>query len=295
MTLLPEALLNEEIEAICSRYRIDSASVRQILLENFAKNPALIEHIRLDYPTKEIKRLKAYKKVIKASRKQIYFQLRRYHRDPHEASLLKQALADVIQAGSKVRELRPMIDKLLQTHISTYERVESYASFYKQLFQIVGYPKSILDVGCGIHPLSYPFENVDTRPDRYVAIDNDQKAIDVLLSFATCAGVHPVLRATCADISQVDWIGEQGSYHEYDLVFMLKLIPVLYRQQPSLLSKLIEIPAKYILVTASKESLTRKEDISHREDRVLKMFIKMSHRKIVDKVIIENEFGYFLG
>ena len=40
------------------------------------------------------------------------------------------------------------------------ERISIYKDLYKQIFKITKKPKSILDLGCGLNPLSYPLMNL---------------------------------------------------------------------------------------------------------------------------------------
>ncbi len=43
----------------------------------------------------------------------------------------------------------------IDSHKSTKERKEFYHSLYKKIFLITGEPKKILDLGCGLNPLTY--------------------------------------------------------------------------------------------------------------------------------------------
>lgn len=50
-----------------------------------------------------------------------------------------------------------IIQKILSTNKSTKERLEKYEEVYKEIFEITGKPKSIVDLGCGLNPLSFIF------------------------------------------------------------------------------------------------------------------------------------------
>ena len=53
-----------------------------------------------------------------------------------------------------------MYDKVLKTNKSTNER--SYGLLYEEIFSITGKPKQILDLGCGINPISlWRYKNID--------------------------------------------------------------------------------------------------------------------------------------
>ena len=92
---------------------------------------------------------------------------------------------------------------------------------------------------------------------------------------------------------------EQRKWNEYfsnepDLVLMLKLVPVIWRQQRNLIEKLASIPGKALLVTANKESMTKKANVVKRENAILLKFIKLTGRKVTRKIDTQNEFGYLL-
>src|SRR3989338_9387488 len=46
---------------------------------------------------------------------------------------------------------------ILKTHISSKERISIYPELYEKIFSITGKAKSILDLSCGLNPLSFPF------------------------------------------------------------------------------------------------------------------------------------------
>jgi len=68
---------------------------------------------------------------------------------------------------------------ILKTHASTKERIDIYPELYKEIFAITKKPKSILDLGCGMNPFSFPF--MDLKKVKYVASDisdNDLRLIE---------------------------------------------------------------------------------------------------------------------
>ncbi len=48
-------------------------------------------------------------------------------------------------------------NKILELHRSTKERLNYYPFIYEKIFAITGKPKSILDLGCGLNPVSFPY------------------------------------------------------------------------------------------------------------------------------------------
>ncbi len=293
--LIPEALLASEVRAICQRYRIDADEAREILDAHFAKHPGLAEEIAKRHPDEDVTRLRAYKRVLKDARKQIYYHLRRYQRDHEQRGHLAQQLERLVHAAAGPEQLAPVIARLLTTHVSTGERAPHCEAFYRQLYDLIDPPRSILDVGCGLHPMSYPFHRAAVRPDVYLALDRSADAIHALRVFAPCAQPTRLI-PVCADLAEVHWpdllpVG----LARFEVAFLLKLVPVVHRTHRDLLGRLVEVPARRIVVSASSEALTRREDIRRREERVLHAFIEMTGRPVTGTFEIGNEFGYVLG
>ena len=68
-------------------------------------------------------------------------------------------------------EKKPTIEnynKMLKLHKSTKERLPYYEEIYKKIFEITGKPKSILDLACGLNPLSYVYLNCKPK---YIATE----------------------------------------------------------------------------------------------------------------------------
>ncbi|MBD3209408.1 hypothetical protein GF367_03230 [Candidatus Woesearchaeota archaeon] len=76
-------------------------------------------------------------------------------------------------------EKRKALDKLLQSHQSTNERRNHYASLYKELFTNEE-PQHILDLGCGLNPLAY-----DWLPNRpaYTCCDISREETALINAF----------------------------------------------------------------------------------------------------------------
>ena len=89
--------------------------------------------------------------------------------------------------------------------------------------------------------------------------------------------------------------GEDAGVADFDLALMLKLIPVVQRQQRELIPLLLTVPAKSFLVTGSRYALTKNMDIEGRERKVIKDFIEKSGKNLTESLNTKNEFGYLLA
>ncbi len=61
---------------------------------------------------------------------------------------------------------------LLALHRSTAERLEAYPALYRRLFALTGTPRRLLDLSCGLNPVSWPY--LGCRP-AYVATELSPK------------------------------------------------------------------------------------------------------------------------
>ena len=292
---IPDDLLRKEVRGICKRYRIEPEEVRDVLEANFARHPDLIQKIAEQHPEHDVTRLSDYKRVLKETKKQVYYRLRQYQRDRETQEQAHARLAALVAEEAPPSEVEPAVQQLLQTHVSTRERAPVYPAFYRRLFDLVEPPRTVLDLGCGLHPLSYPFHNPETRPEVYVALDRAEKSTNVVATLAPY--VHPArLVAVCQDLGQMSWADyTDAGPSTFDLAFLLKLVPVVHRLQPEAVENLMAVPARYLLVTASTEALTRRENIRRREDRILQAFIQQTRRPVIADFEVGTEFGYLLG
>lgn len=291
LSRLPTKLLQAEVEAICYRYRINPTDARAILEQHFAGQPKLLQKIAERYPAEDVTRLSDYRRVIKAVKKQVYYYLRQYHQELSKETDLKQRLQELNPISADSARLDDLIADLLSTHVSTQERFPYYETFYQVLFDLLDPPRTILDLGCGLHPLSFPFQQTVHALQLYIAIDKDAGAIETLAMYAP--HVEPVhLEPVCADLATARWADYVDE--QVDLTLMLKLIPVLQRYDKSVLPHLASVPTRLMLVTASAEAMTRRQSIRRREARVLRQFVALTGREVVANFEVGNEFGHLL-
>lgn len=282
--------VEREVAAICARYRADPAQARAALYGAISRQPGLVAAIEAGHALEDVTRLRAYKDAVKAARKAVYYQLRQYRRaDESEIAALAARLADLVARGAAHDDIDVARRALLAAHASTRERDQE--AFFQALFSLVDSPASILDLGCGLQPLAFPFEKHTTR---YVAVDRDAPAIHTLEAFAPHvlpARLIPLQR----DLASLDWAGLIAfGVERYDLALMLKLVPVVRRQQRDLLPVLAGAPVRRIVITGNVEALARREDIRWREDQALRAFIAMTGRVVVGQIDTPGEFGYVL-
>ncbi len=149
-------------------------------------------------------------------------------------------------------EEKALLMQILRIHSSTNERLPILNNFYNEIFNITGEPNTIIDLGCGLNPITIPWMGL---PDgvSYVAVD-----IDV----AQMQFISQVVKLFNWDSNMECKIGNAltDSFAHADVVFMFKLIPVLEKLTKNfdLGEFLARFACKYFVITFPLESLSGK-------------------------------------
>jgi len=149
--------------------------------------------------------------------------------------------------GGSGEAVRRACRDVLARHHSTRERLPLLDDFYPALWAVTGRPDSVLDVGCGLHPLALPW--MDLAPGaRYVALDVDRARIDFLNRFLALAALAPLAR--CQDALA------HPPADEVDVALLLKMSPTLERQEQGATPRLIgRLRARHVVVSFAVQSL----------------------------------------
>jgi hypothetical protein len=147
----------------------------------------------------------------------------------------------------------------LPTHSSTRERLSFYPELYSKIFKITGQPKIILDLACGLNPLSLPM--MELKNVTYLAFDINQGEMNVLNQFfAKLNAKNKQLKgvARVMDISNTELI---SSLPEADVAFLFKATDVLDRGKGHKVSEevLKAIPAKYVVISFATKTMSGKK------------------------------------
>lgn len=152
------------------KYSSLSEEVIEKEIERFTKRYSHWKELKLEFIMKEIKTElhKAYGS----------FQTNKNHKRKK-----------LFEEFSKNTKNLALLRKVLETNVSTKERLGSYGAVYEKIFEITGKPDSILDLGCGLNPLSFPYTelNSDTR---YYAYDINEEDIDLIKKFFNLMAIN---------------------------------------------------------------------------------------------------------
>ncbi len=139
---------------------------------------------------------------------------------------------------------------LLKSHQSSKERLSQYEELYSRIFTITGKPKSIIDIGCGMNPLSY--EYMQLKNVEYFALDISGYDLEVINEYFK----QKKLRG---DIRVFDAIRDKYDFKKnYDICFCFKLFEILETSKSHRLTEDVfkKLPAEWVIASFSTKTLS---------------------------------------
>ncbi len=129
------------------------------------------------------------KAIFKTVRRKLHNIVAPYLGEPNYASLLER-LSEIPETSPQSEQILSFCLDVLSEHASTAERIPHMSAFYEQLFQRTGKPERLMDLACGLHPLSFPWMGLPITV-KYHAYDIIQVRIDFINHFFQKLGLAP--------------------------------------------------------------------------------------------------------
>jgi len=129
---LKKQIINEQTDKIFGQYKISKNEAAKALLNKLENTPNLLTLVTSAASVKEVYRTREFKDFIKKVKKEIYYDLRTYKKEA---------------------------DDLINSHISSKERAPYINDLFKQIDGYLKEAETILDLGGGLFPASFPFDN----------------------------------------------------------------------------------------------------------------------------------------
>ena len=138
---------------------------------------------------------------------------------------------------------------VMRGHASTDERLPYIEGFFAPIWELTGgAPRTVLDLGCGLGPLALPWMGLSPEAE-YHACDVDRRSLDVVDAFLDLVGQPHAIHAR-------DLVASAGPPIAADVALLLKLVPLLDRQDPSAAARLLRtLDARHAVITFPTSSL----------------------------------------
>ena len=145
-------------------------------------------------------------------------------------------------------------NRILELHKSSKERLPYYGLVYKKIFDATGLPERIVDLACGLNPLSYPY--LGCKPE-YLACDLAEKDLEFIKEYFAIMRIR-------GSVKKVDLIKDNVSkiVKGIDIVFLFKTLDSLESVKWNISQELLKrLKAKSIVVSFATKSLGGKKAI----------------------------------
>ncbi|MBU0535688.1 MAG: hypothetical protein KKE20_01890 [Nanoarchaeota archaeon] len=186
-----------------------------------------------------------YKKIVKSKEADALVKHVRAEMRPIYGLFIKESLADIKQL---LMEEKAHIKEILGFHVSSSERMDFYKEFYQKIFEITGKPESIVDIACGLNPLSFEFMGLPKKT-KYYAIELNQNDADAIDEFFRRWKIDG--KAFQQDITK------ETIKFKADIAFTFKIFDIIDNKITERIIK--ELDVKWIAASFSTKTVSKKD------------------------------------
>ncbi len=196
--------------------------------------------------TQELAKRRNLKEALKATKNKLHQVGGAYLDGNHDYTHWINKLAMAIQQGSKT-DLQQVSRHIMGHHASTRERLPILDEFYSTILADLAPIHSVLDIACGLNPLSIPWMPL-VDDAHYYAYDIYQHMMDFLTQYIRL--LQKGGNAQVCDVVQA------CPTHTVDVAFVLKAIPCLEQIEKHTGQRLLRtLNAKHLVVSFPAQSL----------------------------------------
>ncbi|GER87172.1 16S rRNA methyltransferase [Dictyobacter vulcani] len=169
--------------------------------------------------TQELVKRRNLKEAIKGTKNKLH-QVGGAYLDGHDNQRLWLSSIAEARRSKDPETLKQVCRQIMAYHVSTRERLPILDDFYRTLFAQLPPIQSIIDIACGLNPLTLPWMSVtETLPLSYFAYDIYQHIMDFLAHYFTLQSISG--EAHVCDVIQ------SCPTRRVDLALVLKVLPCL--------------------------------------------------------------------
>ena len=205
-----------------------------------------------DVLTQEARTHTGSRAALDAARKKLHNIVAPYLGDPDYPQAA--ARLDLAFQTRDAAQIRQACAEIMQAHVSTRERLPLLDDLYPAIFALTGAPRTILDLACGLHPLSLPWMGLPATA-QYYAYDILAERVGFLNHFLALHGLAPT--AKVQDIL-VNPPAETG-----DIAFIFKEVHRFEQRQRGITLRLLDaLQVQYIIVSLPTQNMSGQIDFT---------------------------------
>ncbi|MEO7296039.1 MAG: hypothetical protein ABIZ57_07835 [Candidatus Limnocylindria bacterium] len=176
----------------------------------------------------------------------------------------------------------------LRAHASTRERIPHLDALYDGIWSLTGMPASVMDLGCGLNPLTLPWMGLPADAT-YLASDVDLRPLATVSAFLELVGqphrvaTHDVVERPPTDVA--------------DVALLLKLVTTIDRQDPDAATRLLAaVNVRHAVVSFPRQSLAGRGKGMERtyRQRLERLVSDAGRASAVDDASVPNELVFVL-
>ena len=260
---------------------LDEKVIKDKIQEIISKNKKLAKAISEGLNEKSAE----FKLIVKTVKQEMHYSYGAFQKETSS----RDKLLEELKNSKDKEDILEIHKKLLATHSSTKERLEIYNDIYGELFLTTGVPESILDLGCGLNPLSLPWMYL--KKIKYIASEfneDDTEFIKKYFAIIEKQNKGYDLEATTINLKKdIDRL----KFIKVDVVFAWKLFDLLKTKEVEAVVNAIS--AKYLIASFSTKTLSRK-DMGKPQRTWFEMMLNRLHLEFEIKEF-ENEIFYIIS
>lgn len=248
---------------------MDAEFVEARIMEYASRNARFMR--MLSSPESKIQKNSEYKRAFTHIRKELHgtygaFIGKGYEKRREMLVGLRRHLAG---SGKVDAEAVRMHGQMMETHLSTKERLGAYPRLYEGIFGITGQPKRILDISAGLNPLSHIWMGKGLE---YYATELGRSDVGFLQAYFETMRPYTKIngKAFRLDLLRLREIGygekmlrDNPGMGKTDVAFVFKTLPTVEKAAKNISDSIREwVPSKWAVVSFSAKSMSGGKRIS---------------------------------
>jgi 16S rRNA (guanine(1405)-N(7))-methyltransferase len=226
---------------------------------------------------------KKYKEIVKAIKSKLHLIYGSFQKDKEKRDSFLKKIYGINDYKNH--------DEILSTSVSSKERLKEYQNIYKKIFKITGRPKKIIDLGCGLNPVSYPYMGLNGI--NYYAYDIDKEDCDFLNKYFRLMKEYTHLKAK-AFVTNLRKISEIKKIPRAEVCFMFKFLDVIEEKGHKLSEEIIKtLNCNYLVISFSTKTVSGKKMKYPHRGWIERMLERINLK--YEKISLSNEVFYIIS